>query len=428
MSFSPRAHTRVWSWLLVGFLVVANLSVYFVYLTLGDVDRTFAETVRQDTEVVPDLDPRPVDVAPITFLVIGSDSREGLADLNHFGAFDGQRADVIMLIKIAPEDGTAQILSIPRDLWVDIPGHGQNRINAAFNIGGASLMVQTVRSVTGLPIHHFASVDFVGFQAIVDEIGGVVIDFPNPARDLKSGLAVEAGPRELDGQQALAYARSRAYQEKQGDSWTSVDANDVGRTHRQQRLVLAILAALKRPSTLTEAGHLVGTFASHLTIDAALAQTSVVQLAFRMRGISGGEIEMATLPGVDANVDGAAVLRLQQPEADQMLAAFASGATLDPSALQVMTLEVLNGNGVKGAATRWSDLLREKGFEVTSIGDADREDFETTLVIVRPDFLDGGASIVEALGFGQVTTGEVGSAFDAVVIVGADATRSADNG
>jgi hypothetical protein len=207
-----------------------------------------------------------------------------------------------------------------------------------------------------------------------------------------------------------------------------VDANDIGRTHRQQRLVLAILAALKRPSTLTEAGNLVETFASHLTVDAALAQSSVVDIAFQMKGIAGGEIEMGTLPGVDANVDGAAVLKLQQPEADQMIAAFASGAPLDPSAVQVMTLEVLNGNGVKGSATRWSDLLRGKGFEVTRIGDAEREDFETTLVIVRPDFLDGGASIVEALGFGQVETGEVGSAFDAVVIVGADAVRSADNG
>jgi LCP family protein required for cell wall assembly len=333
-----------------------------------------------------------------------------------------------MLIRIAPEDGSAQILSIPRDLWVDIPGHGQNRINAAFNIGGASLMVQTVRSVTGLPIHHFVAVDFVGFQAIVDEIGGVVIDFPNPARDLKSGLAVDAGASRLTGEQALAYARSRAYQERQGDSWASVDANDIGRTHRQQRLVLAILAALKRPSTLTEAGDLVGNFAAHLTVDAALAQSSVVELAFRMKGIGGGEIEMGTLPAVDADVDGAAVLQLKRPEADQMLAAFASGAPLDPSAAQVLTLAVLNGNGVKGSAGRWSDLLREKGYEVTRVGDADRDDFETTLVMVRPDFLDGGASIVEALGFGRVMTGEVESAFDAVVIVGADAKRAADNG
>ena len=118
-----------------------------------------------------------------------------------------------MLIKLYPDDGNVQILSLPRDLLVEIPGKGTDRINAAYAYGGAPLMVRTVKQVTGLPVHHYIEVDFVGFQSLVDDIGGVYLDFPYPARDANSGLSVEAGYQLLDGSQALAYARSRHYQE-----------------------------------------------------------------------------------------------------------------------------------------------------------------------------------------------------------------------
>jgi hypothetical protein len=225
---------------------------------------------------------------------------------------------------------------------------------------------------------------------------------------------------------ALAFARARNYQELRGDQWIATEANDVGRTHRQQQLVLAILRAIKRPSSIAEAGNLVETFARHLTIDASLAERSVVDVAFQLRGLTGGKIETATLPGTDANIGGASVLLLKQPEAGQLLASFAAGGTINTS--QTPTLAVLNGNGVKGSAGRWSDVLREKGFAVTKVADADRDDFQVTQVIVRSDYLEGGLSIVEALGFGEVVEGAVESAFDAVVIVGADAVRAAQNG
>ena len=91
-------------------------------------------------------------------------------------------------------------------------------------------------------------------------------------------------------------------------------------------------------------------------------------------------------------------------------------------------LQVLNGNGTKGSAGRWSDILENQGFEVTAVGDADRSDFETTRVLVRPDELLAGQAIVEALGFGEVATGSLDSEVDAVVIVGLDADRTAQNG
>jgi LCP family protein required for cell wall assembly len=311
---------------------------------------------------------------------------------------------------------------------VEIPGSGANRINAAYSFGGAPLMVRTVRQLTGLPIHHYVEIDFVGFQGLVDEIGGVYIDFPYPARDTKSGLSVDAGHQLLDGSQALAYARSRQYEELHDGSWVGVDANDFGRTRRQQQVILAILSAVKTPSTLTETGSIVGGFASHLSVDSALGKSSIIELAFRMRSISGEKIETATLPGYIDTYEGMSIVRMEHPEGDQVIAAFAAGEPMTAQGDEPLRLAVLNGNGTKGSAGRWSDILEGEGFQILTVGDAERSDFDVTTVIVRPDALARGQAIIDALGFGRLSTGSVDSSVDAIVIVGLDADRTAQSG
>jgi polyisoprenyl-teichoic acid--peptidoglycan teichoic acid transferase len=416
--------------LIVVFLVFANVAVFAVYWTLRSAQDAFRDNATQLEEVVPELTLRPTESAdPLVFLVIGSDTRAGLESLQNFGESAGARGDVIMLIKLYPADGHVQILSLPRDLLVEIPGKGTDRINAAYAVGGAPLMVRTVKQVTGLPVHHYIEVDFVGFQSLVDDIGGVYLDFPYPARDANSGLSVDAGYQLLDGSQALAYARSRHYQELRDGDWVSVDADDIGRTGRQQNLILAILGAVKTPSSLTEAGSIVGGFARHLTVDSAFARSSLVELAFRMRSISAQKIETATLPVYLDTYNEMSIVRMQHPEADDVIAHFASGqpmtAVIEDEPLR---LQVLNGNGTKGSAGRWSDILEDEGFEVLAVGDADRSDFEITKVLVRPGGLLAGQAIVDALGFGEVSTGSLDSEVDAVVIVGLDADRTAQNG
>jgi LCP family protein required for cell wall assembly len=416
--------------LIVVFLVFANVAVFAVYWTLRSAQDAFRDNATQLEEVVPELTLRPTESAdPLVFLVIGSDSRAGLDSLQNFGESAGARGDVIMLIKLYPGDGHVQILSLPRDLLVEIPGKGTDRINAAYAVGGAPLMVRTVKQVTGLPVHHYIEVDFVGFQSLVDDIGGVYLDFPYPARDANSGLSVDAGYQLLDGSQALAYARSRHFQELRDGDWVSVDADDIGRTGRQQNLILAILGAVKTPSSITEAGSIVGGFAQHLTVDSAFARSSLVELAFRMRSISGQKIETATLPVYLDTYNEMSIVRMQHPEADDVIAHFASGqamvATIEDEPLR---LQVLNGNGTKGSAGRWSDILEDEGFEVLAVGDADRSDFETTKVLVRSDGRLAGQAIVDGLGFGEVSTGSLDSELDAVVIVGLDADRTAQNG
>lgn len=409
-------------------LVLANLGVFYLYWQLRNVEQVVAEAAATIPEVVPQLTPTMPDAGePITFLVVGSDSRENLEDLTGFGQAGGHRSDVIMLVKIHPGEDRAQILSIPRDLWVEIPGEGEGKINAAYAVGGAPLLVQTVKGVTGVEVNHYVEVDFVGFQAIVDQLGGVTMEFPFAARDSKSDLQVEAGTQRLDGAMALAYARSRNYQELRDGQWVGVAADDFGRTQRQQRLILAILDELKRPSTLTEAGEIVGAFARHLSMDAALAESSLIELAFRMRGISSERIETVTLPAEVGTAGQASVAFLKEPEASAVLAAFRRGdpieTTLEAGPLH---LQVLNGNGVAGSAHHWSEVLEAEGFDIVGIGDADRTDYPETVVLVRPGEEDRVLTLIETLGFGRIDVGALDPGLDAVVYLGSDAAVFAD--
>ena len=355
----------------------------------------------------------------LTFLVVGSDSREGIEDLTFFGPAGGERGDVIMLVRLDAASGEARILSVPRDLWVEIPGHGEDKINAAFAYGGPSLMVQTIRENLGIDVNHYVEVDFVGFIEMVNELGGIEMTFAHPARDLKSGLDVEAGPQVLDGEQALAFARSRSYEEHQGERWVSIDASDLGRANRQQQVVRAILSKLKSPASIAEAGEIAGSMAENMTVDGHLAASSIGSLAWDFRGVLTGGIEGQTLPVYGDTVRGASVVRADEPEASATIEGFLTGImTIDQGPLRV---QVLNGNGVNGAAGDMSDRLADAGYEIAGIGNADERDYSITTVLV-PQGSHAGEEIIGQLGFGVVRYGAVDNGYDAVVIVGADAS------
>jgi hypothetical protein len=253
---------------------------------------------------------------------------------------------------------------------------------------------------------------------MVDELGGIEVAFPYPARDSNSGLDVDAGNQVLDGRMALAYARSRHYQENQGGEWVSVDANDIGRTARQQEVIRAIMGKLKSPSSIADAGEIAGAVARHMTIDSHLAEASVAAMAWQYKGILTGSVEGATLPTEGRTIDGASVLVIKEPDAAAMLANFRAGRAL---AEQPIRLQVLNGNGVGGAATSMSETLEGEGYMVADIGDAESSDYAQTTVIV-PEGSADGQTIVNSIGFGVVQVGQVGTGFDAVVIVGSDAS------
>ena len=261
------------------------------------------------------------------FLLVGSDSRAG-SDPNSpdFGGIgteadvQGSRSDTMMVLRRDRETGQASLLSIPRDLWVDIPGRGSQRINAAYNDGPA-VLVQTVQQNLGLPIHHYVEVDFFGFKDLVDAIGGVELCFMWPTRDVKTGLFVEQGGCYLfDGVQALAYARSRFYEQLIEGEWRVDGTADIGRTERQRDFVnRALNTALDRvKADPYVAGDLLESAGSAVRIDDEL---DVLAAAASLRTAVGAGLTTWALPVYGDTVDGNSVLRLADG-ADALLAHF----------------------------------------------------------------------------------------------------------
>src|SRR5690606_35637504 len=149
-------------------------------------------------------------------------------------------------------------------------------------------------------------------------------------------------------------------------------------------------------------------FAQHLTIDSRLAEGSLIELGWRLRGVRSDNIAAATLPTYTDSVGGASVERRQAPEATAGLSALMTGRNPVENG-GPLRISVLNGNGIAGSAGDWSGYLESLGFDVASVGDAERKNFDTTTILVRPEDVQRGGQISEALGFGSVEVGTVGT-------------------
>jgi LCP family protein required for cell wall assembly len=262
-----------------------------------------------------------------TYLVVGTDSRENLPeDLEgKFGDFEGARADVIMLMQVVGDE--VQLLSIPRDLRVEIPGHGVNKVNAAYAFGGPDLLVDTVSRETGIAINHYLEVDFGGFAGIVDALGGIELDFPAPARDLKSGLQVdEAGTQVVDGATALAYARSRSYEELRDGEWQSAGGGDIERTGRQREVLLKILDRASSPGGMIRSPLVLQQVTSNLKGDSSATPLRLLRTAWAFR--SADTTKAMTLPVVGHSEGGVSYVVRDEPAATEVLEAFANGDPL----------------------------------------------------------------------------------------------------
>jgi hypothetical protein len=203
----------------------------------------------------------------------------------------------------------------------------------------------------------------------------------------------------------------------------SVAADDIGRTGRQQDLLMAMLTQIERPSSIGGFGELVEALGGFVVTDAALDEDVIIQLAWEMRSIGSEDLEAATLPVENLFQDEVWYVTEVEPAASELLAAFAAGAAFEaretePAATQVV---VQNGNGRSGAAGAVAEALEADGYDVVGVGNADREDYVTTLVITRPDDLALGEALIANLGYGEAAAGQPPPDADLVVIVGLDA-------
>ncbi len=259
----------------------------------------------------------PVSGDSTNYLLVGSDSREAF-DPEGSSGVTGRRSDTLIVLRTTPTGSS--MMSIPRDLWVTIASTSkQGRINGAYNDGPANL-VRTVQQNLNIPINHYMEVGFGSFAGLVDAIGGVTIEFANPAFDDQSGLVVNtAGPVTLDGTQALAYARSRHYTEVIDGREVTEPTADLGRQQRQQqflRTALKEVGATRNPLTLLRVAD---SMSSELIIDSDLGFGEALRF---VRKVGSSDPATVVLPTEGVRKGKAAVLVLVEPEAQVVLQGF----------------------------------------------------------------------------------------------------------
>jgi LCP family protein required for cell wall assembly len=285
-----------------------------------------------------------------------------------------------MVLHTDPDSGRALLVSFPRDLWVDIPGRGGSRINAAFN-DGPQAVVDTLAQSFSVPVHHYAEVDFNSFREIVDAIGSVPVLFPTAARDSLSGLEIPfPGCVPVDGPTALAFVRSRHLEllNPETQEWEDADQiPDLGRIGRQQAFLRevgtrAMDTALSDPFAGDE---IADRAVDNLTVDQDFGRSDVFNLAAGLAGTSNGigGPESQTVPTEPATRDGQSVLEVTG-DAEALLARLRDFETTVPDPTDVapedVTVKVLNASGVDGAASGAIAGLKALGFDGGGTGNS----------------------------------------------------------
>ncbi|MDZ7675240.1 MAG: LCP family protein [Acidimicrobiales bacterium] len=363
---------------MVAFLAAAGVLAYS-YSKFGQIPRVeIAEHLNDSSEIADGA------VAE-NFLLVGVDSADGLAAddpvRSSRSQIGGLRSDTIMVLRVDPASTRAALLSLPRDLFVPIAGTGgSDKINAAVQIGGPEMLIETVQGYFGIPINHYVQVDFHGFAEIVEALDGVPLYFPHPVRDLRSGLSIpEAGCTTLDARNALGFVRSRAYQELIDGRWRTDGSGDLGRIRRQQEFIVESLErafdrGLRNPVTLDA---LVDGALQAVTIDDTLDGDDILDLASRFRDFSPSSLDLYELPVGSAGRAGISALALDTRAAEPVLDIFRNS---DPSVVSESTVRVrvLNGTGEPGQAADTAASLRGAGFSIGGTGDAQSIDHSRT--------------------------------------------------
>lgn len=346
-----------------------------------------------------------IDGGATNILLVGIDSREGataeeLEDKLNTRDSGTMNTDTMLVVHIPADGSRASVVSFPRDSYVDIPGYGDHKLNAAYSLGygslgdsattaerdaaGAQQLVRTISALSGVEIDNYVQVDLLGFYDLTEVIGPVQVNLCAAVRDPYSGVDLPAGPQTISGANALAFVRQR-----QG-----LPNGDLDRIVRQQTFIGGVVRNLLSAGVLLnplKQRDLVEAASQSLTVDAGL---DLLDLAQQMQGVAAGDVDFATVPvaNPDDRVDGASVVRLEDPaaivafftalDADAEPAVPPDTSTVDPSEV---TAEIYNGTGTGGLAAGAGDALTELGYGVGTVGDADRGDYAASEIRYGPD-------------------------------------------
>ena len=384
---------------------------------------------------------------PFYVLLMGVDGSLERENSAEYGG-DSFRSDSIILARIDPQQKKATLISIVRDTYVDMGENGYQKINAAHAIGGPAYAVEVVSEYAGVPISHYAEINFDGFKEAVNALGGIEVNVPMTIDDEMAGGYVAAGQQTLNGDQALILCRSRhAYDEYGGGDYYRA-AN--------QRLVIGAIAKKLLASDPATMANVVNSMAGYITTDMGVDQ--IVSVALQMQGMNTDtDIYSCINPTISAYENGlwveytnveawkAMMTRVDQGlsptvnEADSANRGGVTDGSLDQEYIAQsalvdsgndgnyssgeLTVAVRNGCGVSGLAASASSVLTNNGYDVIETGDADSYDYASTVIVYNDDSQAADArAIGEALGIGAAVKNDGSYVFDGnfLVILGSD--------
>lgn len=343
-----------------------------------------------------------------TVLLLGSDARPDELRRGLVG-----RTDTLLALVADRAAPRVAMVSVPRDLWVPIPGYGEERVNAAYELGGPQVAKQTVANVLGQPIDRYLVIGLQGVRDVVDAVGGVEITVDQPIYDPAYptddyGIVevnIPAGRQRMDGETALRYARSR-HQD-----------SDFGRIARQQRVLAAVRSALLSPLTWPRIPAVLAAVQRTTRTDLSPLDLAAIGAAFARAPGDPERLVLDTTYVEPVTGAGGAALLSPRPNLRGAVARFLGA--------QTARLEVLNAAGVAGLARATGDRLAQRGFEVARVGDAEARQAQTTIQ-ARREARQAADAVASALTLPPGRVSEAPSlpaGVDVRVVLGADAPR-----
>jgi LCP family protein required for cell wall assembly len=340
-------------------------------------------------------------------LILGSDARPDELRRGEVG-----RTDTLLLLVADRATPRLAMVSLPRDLWVAIPGYGEERINAAYELGGNQAAKQTVSNVLGQRVDRSLVIGLQGVRDIVDAVGGVditvaqrIYDDTYPTDDYGfQTVDIPAGRQHMNGETALKYARTR-HQD-----------SDFGRIARQQQVLSAVRSAAMNPLNWPRLPALAGALNGAIKTDVTPLDAIAIGAAVLRDPGEPDRLVVDTTLVIPVTGDGGAFLLEARPELKPSVARFLGGS------VTTSTVEVLNGAGVAGLASRTADKLTARGFTVSNVGDAPKPQTQS-VIAARPGARSVAEQIATTLGIptSRVTeSGNTGQA-DVQVVLGPDA-------
>ena len=344
--------------------------------------QTNAPQVVRDTQLV--LTPSK-EGQPVNILLIGSDRRMDARD-----AGDKGRSDTMLLVRLDPQARTISMLSVPRDLYVDIPGHGMERVNVAYTWGGPKLTVQMFEQLTGLKINHFVDVNFLGFVNIVDKLGGIYVDvdrrYYTPMGAGFMDINLQPGYQKLNGHQAIRFVRFR----HDGGS-------DFNRMVRQQIFLHEVQRQAKRWS-IGQLPGLIKAFTKNSISDIKLGTpfdggtNTLFGLAKTLLGLNTSRVYQSHVEATPFMTQaGASVLQADPTQIASAVRDFTDPKQApvrhraDKIARGAFAVRVLNGSGSAGVADKVAASLKAEGYSAVVAGNADSFKYAGSVVYAPAD-------------------------------------------